>query len=48
MNVVLVIIIDIVTIKEEVKESEWLEELSSFDIPLGDLKCELVLKWHWQ
>ena len=35
-----VVIISIVTTKEEVKELEWLKELSSFDIPIGDPEYE--------
>ena len=42
-NVVYVVIINIVTMKEEVKELEWLEELSSFDL-VGDSKCESILE----
>ena len=43
MDVVLVIITNIVT-REEVKKSKWLEDLSSFDIPVDDPKCKLVLE----
>ena len=32
------------TSQKEVKESNWLEELSSFDILVGYLGCELVLE----
>lgn len=43
-NEMFIIIIDIVTKKEEIKELEWLEELFSFDISTCDLECELVIE----
>ena len=44
MDVVLIVITDIVTTNEEVKNSKWLEDSSSFDILVGDPKCELMLE----
>ena len=44
IEVVPIFITDIVIEKEEVKESEWLEDLSFFDILIDDPKCELVLE----
>ena len=44
MDVVCVVITNIVTKKEKVKKSKWLEELSSFEILVGDPRCELVLE----
>ena len=36
MDIVPVAITDMVTKKEEVKELDWSEELSRFDIPVGE------------
>ena len=44
MDVMYIVITSIVIVKEEVKESEWLKELFSFYILIGDLKCESVLE----
>ena len=44
MDIVVVVIIGIVITKEEVKELEWMDELSSFDTLVGDPKCESVLE----
>ena len=44
IDVVPIFIINIVIEKEEVKELEWLGDLSSFDILIDDPKCELVLE----
>ena len=44
MDVVFVVITNIVTTKKEVKESKQLKESSSFDILIGDPKCESVLE----
>ena len=44
MDVMYIVITSIVIVKEEVKESEWLKELFSFYILIGDLKCETVME----
>ena len=44
MDVVLIVITNIVTTNEEVKNSKWLEDSSSFDILVGDPKCDLMLE----
>ena len=38
-----VVISGIVTENKNVKESEWLKEFFSFNIPYGNLVCETVL-----
>lgn len=44
MDVMSIVITSIVTVKEEVKESEWMKELFSFYILIGDLKRGSVLE----